>query len=55
MKQDQTTRVWKKVKHFVGQIHGRLTLTSLIKSVSGEQSWVCRCECGNVKTVLLKI
>lgn len=44
-----------KIIHSAGEVFGRLTIIEEdIANNSGRAKWVCRCECGSIKTVLGK-
>ena len=39
------------IKNEVGKIYGRLVVVERSPSVGGKAMWLCRCSCGNTKTV----
>ena len=39
------------IKDLAGQVFGKLTVVSLVGSEHRNRTWLCKCECGNEKTV----
>ena len=40
-----------KLQNLIGKKYGRLLVIKKMKSINGKTKWLCKCDCGNEKSI----